>query len=182
MRAAICCCAAALSDIGLPYRYCCCGHRFSLRPSAQLRFEPQCKGGIMEREYLPPPPGIFHHPNFTRVVTVSGPMKLVLIAGQTAGDEASNRCIAPGDMRAQYIRVMENLDKQLRAAKASWDDVIYRRTFVLDMDAYVAVLRDPRTPKFGNPSKPSPGTLVGVTRLTDPEFLIEIDLLAAIPV
>lgn len=60
-------------------------------------------------------------------------------------------------------------------------NVVYRRTFVLDMDRYMAVLRDPGTPRFGSPDTPSPGTLVGVTRLTDPEFLIEIDLLAAVP-
>lgn len=134
----------------------------------------------MERQHMNPP-GVFKHPNFTRVVTLNGPMKLVLIAGQTAGAEADNKCVAPGDMRAQYLHVMQNLEKQLRAAGAGWEDVVYRRTFVLDMDAYMTVLRDRATPKFGSSENPSPGTLVGVTRLTDPEFLIEIDLLAAVP-
>ena len=135
----------------------------------------------MEREQFNPP-GVFKHPGFTRVVTVTGPMKLVFIAGQTPGDEATNKCVAPGDMRAQYVTVMQNLEKQLRAAGATWNDVVYRRTFVRDMDSYMAVLRDPATPKFGDPGKPSPGTLVGVTRLTDPEFLLEIDLQAVVPV
>jgi enamine deaminase RidA (YjgF/YER057c/UK114 family) len=134
----------------------------------------------MERHHMNPS-GVFKHPNFTRVVTLTGPMKLILVAGQTAGAEADNKCVSPGDMRAQYIRVMQNLETQLRAAGAGWEDVVYRRTFVLDMDRYVAVLRDPSTPKFGSSDKPSPGTLIGVTRLTDPEFLIEIDLLAAVP-
>jgi len=134
----------------------------------------------MKTEHLNPP-GVFKHPGFTRVVTVTGPMKLIFIAGQTPGDERTNACVAPGDMRAQYLRVMENLEKQLRAAGARWDDVVYRRTFVLDMDAYMAVLRDPATPRFGDPERPPPGTLVGVTRLTDPAFLIEIDLLAIVP-
>lgn len=71
----------------------------------------------MEREHINPP-GVFKHPNFTRIVTLNGPMKLVLIAGQTAGDEATNRCVAPGDMRAQYVHVMRNLEKQLQAAGA----------------------------------------------------------------
>ena len=69
----------------------------------------------------------------------------------------------------------------MRVAGATWNDVVYRRSFVLDMDRYMAVLCDPATPKFGSGEKPSPGTLVGVTRLTDPEFLIEIDLLAIVP-
>jgi enamine deaminase RidA (YjgF/YER057c/UK114 family) len=133
----------------------------------------------MERQYMNPP-GVFKHPGFTRVVTLWGPMKLILIAGQTAGAEADNACVAPGDMRAQYIRVMQNLEKQLHAAGAGWEDVVYRRTFVLDMDAYLRVLWDPSTPRFGAPEYPSPGTLVGITRLTDPAFLIEIDVVAAV--
>jgi enamine deaminase RidA (YjgF/YER057c/UK114 family) len=134
----------------------------------------------MEKEYLSPP-GVFRHPGFTRVVTVQGPMKLIFIAGQTPGDETTNKCVAPGDHRAQYIKVMENLELQLKAAGATWDDVVYRRTFVLDMDKHMAVRADPTTPKFGTPGKASPGTLVAVTRLTDPEFLIEVDLLAIVP-
>jgi enamine deaminase RidA (YjgF/YER057c/UK114 family) len=126
------------------------------------------------------PPGVYNHPNFTRIVTVEGPMKLIFIAGQTPGDEKTNKCLAPGDYRAQYVKVMQNLELQLEAAGATWDDVVYRRSFVLDMDAFMAMLRDPATPKFGSPDQPSPGTLVGVTRLTDPEFLIEVDLLAVV--
>lgn len=135
----------------------------------------------MERQNMNPH-GVFKHQNFTRVVTLTGPMRLILVAGQTAGAEPDNKCVAPGDMRAQYIYVMQKLETQLSAAGAGWADVVYRRTFVRDMDSYMAVLRDPSTPKFGSPDNPSPGTLVGVTRLTDPEFLIEIDLLAAVDV
>ena len=40
----------------------------------------------MEREHINPD-GIFEHPAFTRVVTVTGPTKLVFVAGQTPSDE-----------------------------------------------------------------------------------------------
>jgi len=36
----------------------------------------------MPHEYLNPP-GLFHHPNYTRVLTVEKPSKLIYIAGQT---------------------------------------------------------------------------------------------------
>ena len=133
----------------------------------------------LDREHLNPP-GIFKHPAFTRVVTVKGPMKLVFVAGQTPSDE-NYKCVAPGDYRGQLIKVMDNLMIQLKAAGATYDDVVYRRVFVRDVDEYLKVSRDPSTPRYGSPAKAPPSTLVGVTRLSDPCFLIEIDLLAIVP-
>ena len=131
----------------------------------------------MEIEHINPK-GIYEHPNFTRIVTVKGPMKLILIAGQTPSDE-EYKCVAPGDYRAQYVKVMENLEIQLDAAGATWDDVVYKRVYVLDVEAYKRETRGPDAPVFGNPDKPPPpSTLIGVTELADPEFLVEIDLVA----
>jgi enamine deaminase RidA (YjgF/YER057c/UK114 family) len=123
------------------------------------------------------PAGLYEHPAFTRIVTVKGPMRLIFIAGQTPSDE-HYRCVAPGDYRAQYVKVMENLEIQLEAAGASWDDVVYKRIFVLDVEAFKRVSRGPGAPQFGNPANPPPSTLIGVTQLADPAFLVEIDLLA----
>ena len=123
------------------------------------------------------PDGIYKHPAFTRVVTVKEPIKLVFVAGQTPSDE-NYEPVAPGDYRAQYVNVMENLEIQLEAAGASWDDVVFKRIFVLDVDEFKQKTRGPDAPQFGDPEKPPPTTLVGVTRLADPDFLVEIDLLA----
>ena len=132
----------------------------------------------MKKQFLNPP-GVFKHPGFTRVVTVEGAMKWVFIAGQTPSDE-NYRCVAPGDLRAQYIHVMNQLKLQLEAAGATFADVVYRRSFVLDVDAYMKIARDPATPKYFNSERMPGSTMVGVTRLSDPEFLIEVDLLAVV--
>ena len=100
----------------------------------------------MEKELINPD-GVYKHPAFTRIVSVKSPMKLLFIAGQTPSDE-NYQCVAPGDYRGQYLKVMENLDIQLKAAGASWDDVVYRRVFVLDVDEYLKVVTDPATPTF----------------------------------
>jgi enamine deaminase RidA (YjgF/YER057c/UK114 family) len=123
------------------------------------------------------PPGVFAHPGYSRVCTVAGPAKMILIAGQTPTDE-DYRCVAPGDMRGQFLKVMENLEIQLAATGASWDDVIYRRFFTLDVDALVAVAMDPSIATYF--SKQPPSTLIGVTRLSDPDFLLEIEVWAAV--
>lgn len=132
----------------------------------------------MKKQYINPQ-GLYRHPSFTRIITVEGPMKLVFIAGQTPSDE-NYRCVAPGDLRAQYLKVMENLDAQLRAAGAAWDDVVYRRSYVLDVDEYLRVTKEPGVKRFWDPDRLPGSTLIGVTRLSDPEFLIEVDLLAAV--
>jgi enamine deaminase RidA (YjgF/YER057c/UK114 family) len=123
------------------------------------------------------PPELFNHPAFKRVVTVQGDMKLVFIAGQTPSDE-DYRPVAPGDYKQQYIQVMNNLDIALNAAGATWDDVVYRRMFVIDVDAFLQIFYDNDLPKYGDGRPPS--TLIGVTRLSNPEFLVEIDLMAVV--
>lgn len=59
----------------------------------------------MERQHINPPE-LFKHPSYTRIITVIGPSKLIFIAGQTPSDEAY-RPVAVGDVRGQYLRVME---------------------------------------------------------------------------
>ena len=124
------------------------------------------------------PPSLFKHPGYKRVVTVQGDMKFVFIAGQTPSDE-NYQCVAPGDLRAQYIHVMNNIDVQLKAAGATWDDVVFRRIFVLDVDDWGKMIFDETLPKYGDGRPPS--TLIGVTRLSNPEFLIEVEIWAVVP-
>jgi enamine deaminase RidA (YjgF/YER057c/UK114 family) len=132
----------------------------------------------LTREHINPPE-LFRHPSFTRVVTVTGPMKLVFISGQTASDE-HYRALAPGDYAGQYRKVMENLGIQLQAAGATWDDVVYRRIYTLDVDALISALRADAGRANWSAETPPGSTLVGVTRLTDPDFLVEVDLLAVV--
>lgn len=132
----------------------------------------------MEREHINPPE-LYKHPAYTRVITVKGPCKLIFVAGQTPSDE-NYKPVAKGDYKAQYERVMEALTIQLKAAGATWDDVVYRRMFVLDMDEFLKVQTDPNTKYPWQPGRPPPSTLIGVTRLSNPDFLIEIDLLAIV--
>jgi enamine deaminase RidA (YjgF/YER057c/UK114 family) len=130
----------------------------------------------MERQHINPPE-LFKHPSYTRVITITGPSKLIFIAGQTPSDEKYGP-VAVGDMRGQYLRVMDALTIQLQAAGADWSDVVYRRLFVLDMDAFLKVQNDPTLTYPWHADRPPPSTLVGVTRLSHPDFLIEIDLMA----
>ena len=74
-------------------------------------------------------------PSYSHVVTVTGPGKLVFIAGQLARDIDGN-CVGPGDMRAQMEQTFKNLDACLKAAGATWADVVKTNTYVTDFDAF----------------------------------------------
>ncbi|HUB94488.1 MAG TPA: RidA family protein [Stellaceae bacterium] len=132
----------------------------------------------MEKQFINPP-GIFKHPSYTRVITVKGPCKFIFIAGQTpSGDKYQP--VAPGDYKAQYEAIIEALTIQLKAAGATWDDVVTRRVFTLDVDALKKVMADPTTKRPEHHLPPPTSTMIGVTRLSDPGFLIEIDLIAVV--
>lgn len=131
----------------------------------------------MEREYIEPE-GIYNHPAFTSIVSVTDPRKWHFFAGRCSVDENYN-CVGPDDFLVQYRRVMEILDHELSTVGATWDDVVFRRIFTLDVDAFLeASANDPVIQRYWNPDRMPPSTLIGVTRLSDPEFLIEIDLMA----
>lgn len=128
----------------------------------------------MEKKFINPPE-LYKHPSYSRVITVKGPCKFIFIAGQTPSDE-NYQPVHPGDYRQQYEHIIKALTIQLEAAGASWDDVVVRRVFTLDVDALQKALREVKRPE--SKTLPPTSTMIGVTRLSNPGFLIEMDLIA----
>jgi len=116
-------------------------------------------------------------PSYSHVVTVSGTGKLVYIAGQLARDKDGN-CVGKGDMRAQMEQTFKNLDLCLKAAGATWADVVKTNTYVTDFDEFFKC-SDIRMRYFGVATPTS--TTVGVTRLAGPDFMVEIEAVAVVP-
>src|SRR6201991_979566 len=110
-------------------------------------------------------------PSYSHVVTVSGTGKLVFIAGQLARAIDGN-CVGKGDMRAQMEQTFQNLDRCLRAAGATWADVVKTNTYVSDFDEFFKCA-DVRMRYLGVATPTS--TTVGVTRLAHPDFMLEIE-------
>ena len=115
-------------------------------------------------------------PSYSHVVTVSGTGKLVYTAGQLARDIDGN-CVGKGDMRAQMEQTFKNLDPCLKAAGATWADVVKTNTFVTDFDEFQKC-GDVRMRYLGVATPTS--TTVGVTRLAGPDFMVEIELVAVV--
>ena len=84
----------------------------------------------------------------------------------------------PGDVRAQYVAVLEGLTVLLKAAGATWDDVVFRRMYVVDVDGSMKAVSDQTLPLPWSCEHPSPSTMIGVTRLSNPGFLVEVEIIA----
>jgi len=115
-------------------------------------------------------------PAYTHVVTVSGTGKMVFVAGQLARD-ANGNCAGKGDMRAQIQQVGENIKTCLEAAGATLADIVKTNTFVTDYEEF-AKHPDMRMRYFG-PATPT-STTVQISRLADPDAMIEIEAIAVI--
>ena len=82
------------------------------------------------------------------------------------------------NMKAQAEQVFKNLQAALDAAGAKFSDVVKMNTYITDMEQAPAV-REVRARYFGDTTPAS--TLVQVVRLARPEFLLEIEVIAAVP-
>jgi len=133
----------------------------------------------MKKEILNPP-ALGTPPRFySHAVSIQGPAKLVYVAGQVSVDEAG-KVVGAGDMRAQAEQVFKNLTAILRAAGAGWDDVIKMTGFMVGLDAAnIAAYREGRAGYF-RVKRPPASTLVGVARLVQPEWLLEVEVVAAV--
>jgi 2-iminobutanoate/2-iminopropanoate deaminase len=113
---------------------------------------------------------------YSHVVTVTGSGKLVFVAGQLARDAGGN-IVGPGDMRAQLEQTFKNLDLCLKAAGATWADVVKTNTYVTDYEAF-SKHREVRMRHFGVATPTS--TTIQISRLAQPEAMVEIEMIAVV--
>src|ERR1700730_846756 len=115
-------------------------------------------------------------PAYTQVVTVSGTGRQIFVAGQLARD-ANGNCVGKGDMRAQIQQTGENIKTCLQAAGASLAAIVKTNTYVTDYEEF-AKHGDMQLRYFG-PATPT-STTVQISRLADPDAMIEIEAIAVV--
>ena len=132
----------------------------------------------MKTEFINPP-SLCPTFGWTHVATVAGG-RTIYISGQVSVDERGE-VVGRGDLRAQTTQTFENLKHALAAVGATFRDVVKTNLYVVGLKPeHVPILREVRA-KYVNPEHPPVSTLVGVSALVGPDWLIEIEAVAVIP-
>jgi enamine deaminase RidA (YjgF/YER057c/UK114 family) len=105
---------------------------------------------------------------------------IVYLAGQVSSD-ASGKLIGEGNFEAQVEQVFRNLKVAVEAAGGAMTDIVKLNIYlVAEVDqADVPKLRAIRD-RYVNVEKPPASTLVVVSRLARPGWLVEIEAVAAL--
>lgn len=123
-------------------------------------------------------PGAWSH---ALSIDLSAVSKLIFVAGQTALNEEGDYAVT-GDMRQQFDRVYNNLERVLAANDATFAHVLAFRTFLAKQadPALFRRLRNERHKVLYPDGNAPPNTLVVCDRLAEPEILLEIEVVAAV--
>lgn len=130
---------------------------------------------VLEPPGIAPPGGLYSH------VAEISKGKVVLVSGQLSTNDRGE-IVGVGDFVAQMRQVFTNLGLALKAAGATFQDVAKFTTF-MTRDSDLPAFAETRKQLFAElyPAKAYPGnTLLVVQKLVKPEYLIEIEAIAAI--
>lgn len=131
----------------------------------------------MSVEFLNPA-GLCPTFGWTHVVATTGG-KLIHISGQV-GINAKGELIGLGDLKRQTEQAFENITTALAAAGAKLENVVKSTIFVVNFQpAMLPTIREVRSRYFSREHPPA-STLVGVTALASPDWLIEIEATAIV--
>jgi enamine deaminase RidA (YjgF/YER057c/UK114 family) len=125
------------------------------------------------------PPELGASPGYSQIVEVSA-SRIIFIAGQTALDRNGD-LVGKNDFAAQADQVFRNLDAALQAVGCTASNLVKLTVFLRDM-SNLSAYREARNRFFASVSPPAAPaiTLVEVSKLYGPDFLIEIEAVAAI--
>jgi enamine deaminase RidA (YjgF/YER057c/UK114 family) len=125
-------------------------------------------------DHLVRPSGMPPVSGYSHAVVFSGPM--MVISGQVPVD-ADGNVVGKDDPAAQVRQVFDNLAAALAAAGATMAHVVKLTYFVTDM-ALLPTVRQIRD-EFVDSGRPPASSLVQVAGLVNPDFMIEVEALAA---
>lgn len=116
---------------------------------------------------------------FSEAVTITGPGKMIFLAGIGAEHKDNGRILYPGDFERQCRYAYKKLKDVLARNGASMADVVKQITYVTDV-RYQKEAGECRRQAYGGLPLPA-HTFLNVSQLAWPGMLVEIDVIAVAP-
>ena len=125
------------------------------------------------------PDGLPKNPAFTNVIVVTGQVKTIYIGGQDAVN-TSGTIVGKGNIKQQTEQVLANLQAALKAGGAELEHIVKWNVYVVQgqdiqqgFEAFQQV--------WGRRPNPPVITMMFVSGLANPDFLVEMDAIAVVP-
>lgn len=122
------------------------------------------------------PPTLFDPKAYSHVVEVEGG-RLLFVSGQVPVN--AQRQLASKDLREQVSRVYDNIEAVLKSVGAGFENIIKTNNYLTNI-SQTGVFREVRDQRFAHLATKPASTTVVVTALVDPDYLLEIEVIAAI--
>jgi 2-iminobutanoate/2-iminopropanoate deaminase len=113
---------------------------------------------------------------YSHYVRVDQPKSLIFVSGQVSRDDDGNQ-VGQGSMLEQTRQCLRNVQKNLEAAGASLEDVVWTTVYTTDIREFRQIVA--AREEFFKTHLPT-STMVEVSHLADPGLLVEIAVIAAV--
>jgi enamine deaminase RidA (YjgF/YER057c/UK114 family) len=118
-------------------------------------------------------------PGYTHVVEVTGPGRMVYIAGQLGLEPSGKMAGGGSDFRAQAVQAFENVKSALAAVGGTFEHVVKINNYLVDM-SHLPIFREVRD-AYVNTKAPPASTLVAISKLARADALFEVEAVAVLP-
>ena len=125
------------------------------------------------------PEGLAKVPGYSQVVKMTGPGRIVVVAGQL-GLDSTGKFAGPGDFRAQVVQAFENLKIALAAVGANFEHVMKLNHYAVNLRANLSIIREVRN-EYINKIAPPASTAIGISELAIEGALYEVEAYAILP-
>ncbi|XXF77564.1 RidA family protein [Myxococcaceae bacterium GXIMD 01537] len=126
------------------------------------------------------PDGLSKNPAFTQAIAVTGPARTIYLSGQNSVD-ASGALVAQGDLAAQTRQVVRNLRTALAAGGAGVEHLVKCTIHLVQGQSAQTAFQAWMVEAGARLPKPPTVTLLFVSGLAHPDYLIELDAVAVVP-
>lgn len=125
------------------------------------------------------PDGLHKNPAYSQVAVIEGNHRTIYVGGQNAVDK-DGKLVGKGDLEAQAKQVLKNLKTAVEAGGGSFENIIKWNVYLVQGQSAEKALKVFQEP-MSKMKHPPLITGIFVASLANPDFLLEIEAMALVP-